>query len=192
VLRTAGIGSVGPFFAITTAPVVGRDPASDTTDWVYCCGTPTLGYTPFATSGSLPTSFATSSNTTLMSYTFNADDAQTISSLSVSITGLAGSISCSGTSDCKNQGDSSATGNCSGGNGGHPFICPVAPAALTVTLSRNMVVIATGTINPDGSFTLVPDSFSVTFNAGDTLTLKLTNPSSTVTDTIASGGTWSL
>jgi hypothetical protein len=78
VLRTAGAGSPGPFFVITSAPPVGSDPASDSTDWAYCRGTPTLGYTPFSTTGSLPTSFATSSSQTLLSYTFNADDAQTI------------------------------------------------------------------------------------------------------------------
>jgi hypothetical protein len=54
-----------------------------------------------------------------------------------------------------------------------------------------MVVVATGTINPDGSFTLGTNSLPVTFNAGDTLTLKVMNPSSTVTDTITSGS-WTL
>ena len=140
-LRTAGIGSVGPFFPITAAPVVGSDPASDTADWVYCCGTPTLGYTPFSTSGSLPTSFATSSNATLMSYTFNADTAQTISLLSATVSGLSGVETCTdnGLPLCSTI-DPGATGNCTHISG-HTFTCPVAPAALTVTLSRNMVVV---------------------------------------------------
>jgi hypothetical protein len=126
-----------------------------------------------------------------VSYTFNADDAQGIPSLSVTVSGLSGMETCfdNGSPLCSSI-DSGATGNCIHVNG-HTYNCPVAPAALSVTLSRNMVVIATGTINPDGSFTLGTDSLPVTFNAGDTLTLKVMNPSSSVTDTITSG-TWTL
>ncbi|MGB8536741.1 MAG: hypothetical protein WCD57_10040 [Acidobacteriaceae bacterium] len=61
---------------------------------------------------------------------------------------------------------------------------------MTVTLSRNGMIVATGTINSDGTFT-APSSFSVIYNQGDTLLLKVMNPSSTVTDTISSGS-WTL
>jgi hypothetical protein len=126
-----------------------------------------------------------------MSYTFNADTAQTISLLSATVSGLSGVETCTdnGLPLCSSI-DPGATGNCAHISG-HTFTCPVAPAALTVTLSRNMVVVATGTINPDGSFTLGTNSLPVTFNAGDTLTLKVMNPSSTVTDSITSGS-WTL
>jgi hypothetical protein len=61
---------------------------------------------------------------------------------------------------------------------------------MTVTLSRNGTVVATGTINPDGTFT-ASTSFSVTYNPGDTLLLTVGNPTSTVTDKITSGS-WAL
>jgi Collagen triple helix repeat (20 copies) len=191
VLRTAGIGSPGPFFAITATPVVGSDPAADPADWAYCCGTPTLGYTPFSTTGSLPTSFATNSTQTLLSYTFNVDDAQTISSLSVSASGLSGSEACfaNGTKSpqCSSI-DPGAPNNCVGS--GTNLTCPVSPAAMTVTISHNGMVVATGTINADGTFT-APPGFSQFYSAGDTLLLKVMNPSSTVTNTITSGS-WTL
>jgi hypothetical protein len=37
--------SAGPFFNLTGLNA--DDPATDTTDWVYCCGTVAVGYTPF-------------------------------------------------------------------------------------------------------------------------------------------------
>jgi hypothetical protein len=61
---------------------------------------------------------------------------------------------------------------------------------MTVILSRDGMTVATGTINSDGTFT-APPSFSVIYNSGDTVTLKVMNPSSTVTDTIISGS-WTL
>jgi 2-keto-4-pentenoate hydratase/2-oxohepta-3-ene-1,7-dioic acid hydratase in catechol pathway len=60
---------------------------------------------------------------------------------------------------------------------------------MTVTLSRNGSVVATGTINADGTFTA--PSFSITFSPGDTLALKIMNPSGVVNNTVASGS-WSL
>jgi hypothetical protein len=37
--------SPGPFFNVTGSNA--DDPATDTTDWVYCCGTVSVGYSPF-------------------------------------------------------------------------------------------------------------------------------------------------
>jgi hypothetical protein len=190
VLRTAGIGSPGPFFAISAAPVVGSDPAIDTADWVYCCGTATVGYTPFNSSGSLPNSFTTSSSQSLASTTFNSDNSpRTFSVLTVSVSGLAGSENCSdnGSPLCSSF-DPGATANCIHVNG-HNYTCPTSAAAMTVTLSRNGLVVATGTVNADGSFTA--PAFSITFSPGDTLALKIMNPSGVVNNTVASGS-WSL
>lgn len=191
VLRPAGIGSPGPFFAITAAPVVGSDPAIDTTDWVYCCGTATVGYTPFNSSGSLPTSFTTSSTQTLASTTFNSDNSpRTFSVLSVTVSGLKGTENCS-----TQSGDSPQCSTIDGGNinnctgQGHSFVCPVTPAMMSVTLSLNGTVVATGTINSDGSFSA--PAFSTTFNPGATLTLKIMNPSGVVNNTVTSGS-WAL
>jgi hypothetical protein len=193
VLRTAGIGSVGPFFAITATPVVGSDPAGDPTDWAYCCGTASLGYTPFSTTGSLPTSFATGSSTNLFTpYTFNADDAQTISTLSVTVSGLTGTENCNdnATPLCSSI-DPGAIGNCVKVSG-HNYNCPVPAAQLNVTLLEGTTAVATGTINPDGTFTLVtPNGLPYSYTAGQTVTLKVMNPSGTVTDTITSGN-WAL
>ncbi len=190
VLRPAGIGSPGPFFAITAAPVVGSDPAIDTADWVYCCGTATIGYTPFNSSGSLPTSFTTSSSQSLASTTFNSDNSpRTFTVLSVSVSALAGSEACldNGSPLCSSI-DPGATANCIHVTG-HNFTCPTTGAAMTVALSRNGMVVATGTINSDGSFTA--PTFSAIFNPGDTLALKIMNPSGVVNNTVASGS-WSL
>jgi hypothetical protein len=60
---------------------------------------------------------------------------------------------------------------------------------MTVTLSRNGMVVAIGTVNTDGSFTA--PTFTVTFNPGDTLALKIMNPSGVVNNSVASGS-WSL
>ena len=165
---------------------MGSDPASDSTDWAYCGGTPTLGYTPFSTTGSLPPSFATSSSQTLLSYTFNADDAQTISSLSVTVSGLSGSEACvnGGTPSCALI-DEESLSNCTKTQGQN-YTCPVPAAAMNVTLSDG----ATES-QLEQSIPTVANSFPYAHIAGHTLTLKVMNPSSTGTDSISSGS-WTL
>ncbi len=59
-------GSKGPFFNLTG--VAGSDPATDTLNWVYCCGTPLLG--PSITWGA--TTFTPNQLTTNLNFCFGA------------------------------------------------------------------------------------------------------------------------
>lgn len=91
VTRMAGQGSVGPFFNVSGRN--GGDPAADTQNWVYCCGSPSLGYPDYRTSGSFNTTAAIGSSTQIYSYTFGQQQAydQTLTVTLASIAGPGGS-----------------------------------------------------------------------------------------------------
>lgn len=91
VMRPAGIGSRGPFWCIADAGCNGTDPASDSVNWTYCCGTPMLGYTPLTTSGSFSGSYNSGSLASLLAgYTFNAAEARTFGTLSINVSSIQG------------------------------------------------------------------------------------------------------
>lgn len=213
VLRSLGIGSRGPFFAITPMPMVGSDPAVDPTDWAYCCGTPSLGYTPFSYSGALNGSYGSSN---LMHVTFNVNEPvislSTINVVVSSLSGITYTPPCSvhvhnvlfppgmliDSTDCEgipaggfwlDEYAQNCTVNSIPGTMVLSCGSPKSPAALSLVLQRNGVNVATGTINPDGTFD-APPAFNTSYQPGDTLLLQLTNPSDSVTDIVS--GTWTL
>lgn len=164
VLRLASVGGTpGPFFAIVD-PTVGRDPAADGREWVYCCGTPSLGYNPFSNTGSLYVVVNPNSTATMMQYTFNADEpTQTFNSLIISITST---------------------------DGLRIGVGPVPPVTYTWQVLKNGVVVGAtvfaGPLPGTYSAALGP----VTFGPGDTILIQVTDPSPTTIDEF--NGTWTL
>jgi PEGA domain-containing protein/collagen triple helix repeat protein len=203
--RSVG-GSRGPFWNLTGTNA--GDPASDSTNWVFCCGTPVLGYPLMITSGDFSQALANGSSASLIQYTFNVNDARSFAVLSVTISNIQGPVQIT-----------SITAQCimrSGGGFGYPQ-CPtwpavppgatflasvggnnaysystttstqLAPGAMTWTVLKNGVATAlTFSSSTAGPFTA---NALVSFSPGDTLLLQMANPSS-VTDTVS--GSWSL
>jgi hypothetical protein len=90
VLRDPSVGgSRGPFWNLNgqnfNSANVSEDPAVDTTDWVYCCGTPVLGYQLMATSGSTAGTFGAGSAVSLLTHTMNVDESFTFTTISINV-----------------------------------------------------------------------------------------------------------
>jgi len=89
ILRPAGYGSPGPFWNITGNN--GGDPATDGKDWVYCCGTPVLGYQALIMTASgyngdpVPVGFSK----TLISNSYAPETVATYSQLTVIVNSIA-------------------------------------------------------------------------------------------------------
>jgi len=88
--------TAGPFFSKTGVNFgdAQEDPAVDTKDWAYCCGTATLGYTYPSTTGTFNGTIG--SGTALRTYDstqFNVNDAFTYSMFTVNVTSLTGTSS---------------------------------------------------------------------------------------------------
>ena len=93
VMRDSSVGgSAGPFFSKTGVNVgdAQEDPAVDTKDWAYCCGTPTLGYTYPASAGTFNGTVVGGAGIRADDVPFNVNDAYTYSQLTVSVNSLSG------------------------------------------------------------------------------------------------------
>ena len=92
ILRDKSVGgSRGPFWCSADSGCSGTDPAADSTNWAFCCGTPTLGYTPLSTSGNFNSTIAGGASVDLLPpYTFNLNDARYIGTLTISISNIVG------------------------------------------------------------------------------------------------------
>lgn len=88
VMRSPGIGTPGPFFNLSG--MNGGDPALNTSDWVYCCGTPVLGYPIMPTSGDYTADpiLTSGQSISLTQATFNPDQVRTFSSMTVNVLSL--------------------------------------------------------------------------------------------------------
>ena len=217
VMRAAGIGTPGPFFNLTGNN--GGDPASDSADWVYCCGTAMLGYTPLFSSGdfSADPTLSAGGSIFLTQSTLNSDQAKTYSMLTVNVTSLQGppaippsTANCwgwpsgnqGGFSDDNNGVKCNGNGNPAGCSQSGPntgdeeeYACPVPGTDVAAQPPAALV----WTIQKNGVATVLtvtaaaPGTFTATgsasFNPGDTLALVLNNPG-TVTDNVA--GNWTI
>jgi len=208
-------GSRGPFWCIADSGCASStDPASDSVNWSFCCGTPSLGYPVMSTSGSFSQALASGSSTPLIKYTFNVNDARSFAVLSVTISNIQGPLgsptftNCAdwatpgatfyGYPDCGLNNQSPASHGCSDtgtqvpGNGTEIWRCPTGPAqqlppgALTWTVQKNGVDTP---LTFSSTTTPLTAYASVSFAPGETLLLLMANPS-TVTDTVS--GSWSL
>ena len=99
ILRDKSVGgSRGPFWNLTGTNA--GDPAADSANWTFCCGTPVLGYAVMNTSGNFSQSLSNGSSTGLLNYTFNLNDARYIGTLTVSISNIAGPTQTAQTGTC--------------------------------------------------------------------------------------------
>jgi hypothetical protein len=205
-------GSRGPFWCIADSGCSGStDPASDSVNWSFCCGAPSLGYNVLTTSGNFGGSYGNGSTNLLSggsSYTFNVNDARSFAVLSITISSIQGPLgpptrfNCAigggpGLPDCGLNNQPPATKNCfdTGTNvfGVEVWNCQggpgaqLPPAAMTWTVLKNGVATTlTLTSNTTGTLTA---SGALSFSAGDSIQLVMTNPSS-LTDAVS--GSWSL
>lgn len=227
-------GSAGPFFSLTginsePGGYPNEDPAVDGKDWVYCCGSPSLGYTLPTTSGTFAGTAGANGGgwQAYNSTAFNVNDAHTFSVLTVTISSISGSTTSTVTSSCwlfnvnqvpaqyqtapcntpnssnpsqyggllqydSNQGR--AVNGCqmtfNNGNGAgltcnQTSTSSATPGTMTFAIQKNGV--ATGltvSASTTGTFTV---NGSAQFNAGDTLSFVLANPSG-VADAV--NGSW--
>jgi collagen triple helix repeat protein len=229
VMRPNVGGTKGPFFNLTGN--VGTDPAADTVNWIYCCGTPTVGYAAFAISGTLPTALGAGATANLETYTFNAADYMTLAGLTISnlsgtITTVTGvTTTCDGFAlsgawynpvqwdgsvpACYPNyfGTTTTPTNCSviqqmgtrfvSGQGTVPifrYSCSTGTSTngptgnLTFTVVKNGVVTTMQMSEASGS--LNSPTGTVAFNAGDTITIQVTNPQSSAVTSL--NGSWSI
>ena len=211
ILRDRSVGgSRGPFWCVNDLGCAATgDPASDSTDWSFCCGTPILGYALMQTSGSFSQALANGSSTSLIQYTFNVNDARSFAALSVTISSISGPLgpptrfncfpgfSAFGLPDCGLNGQPPSAKNCvdTGTNisGSEVWNCQggpgaqLPPGALTWTVLQNGVATPlTFSSSATGTFTA---NASLSFAPGDTILVQMANPSA-VTDSVS--GSWSL
>ena len=187
-------------------------------NWIYCCGTPVLGYAPLVTSGSTAGTFQSGSMTSLLNYTLNVFESKTISSLTITTNfqlNTTQQIQCV-VPNPANQGpptlDDTGFPNCnvigatnlilvSTGSFGSPnftynlfsgTITVQGPPAGTITWTVLKNGLSTGlTISTASNGTFTSTIPAISFQNGDTLALQVNNPS-TVNDTLAAGSTWSV
>jgi PEGA domain-containing protein len=230
-------GSRGPFFNLTGINA-GIDPVSDSTNWVYCCGTPVLGYAPLLMTGSAIGTYQPGSSTNVMSHTFSVNEIRTLTTMIISLQ-FAPSTPTTAWISCFDVGGTNLSPSALGYTGPNPtvpncvlppvckygimcqqpslgsnsVICGAAtefhqpyflvmPCPYTVpgqpvgtmnwSILKNGVTVLTmgfGVSDVGHDCTVsVPNGGSISFVAGDTLSVSANNPSTSVDGVIS--GTW--
>ena len=197
-MRPASIGGTpGPFFNLTGGNLA--DPADDTADWVYCCGTPVLGYPGFSQSGSFNNSYGANSSSSLMQYTFAPSEAPMFHQLAVNLSSVAGSpaqygyCNKSGWPNCCTGGDNHCAAWQCINNVTIPCqfqtVAACGPTNMTWTVQKNGAATPLTVSSSVTSTTYSPSGNTATFAPGDTLLIQTANPSS-CGDTFA--GSWAI
>lgn len=207
-LPPQGCGSIGPFWNVTGVSTT--DPAQDSTNWVYCCGTPSRGYDPLTTSSPFSLNpINPNSTATLVSYTLNADESQTIQSLTLSsltftATGGTTTVPCSVGSPlfppCSsiNGGNFTISGCNSFGVSGACYATYSVPLNPIVALTWTLTITKSGSTSPivatlsdsaNGTFSIPVPGGGVTLGPGDSVLLQVNNQGA-YADNVS--GNWSI